>query len=156
MNNKKVMLVAGVFTTIFTVPFFFVSNFTVFFIIFLVWGIGVGGFWVMITPTFSDVIDESVLRTGKHQEGVYLGIRQFFNRFAIVLQAISFAIVQSLTGFQEGAETQSASAVMGIHINLGLIPAVFILIGTIIWWKYYELTPDNVEINRAKLKEFGL
>jgi len=155
-NNKKVMTVAGVFTTIVTVFFFFVGNLIGLFIVFLIWGIGVGGFWVLLTPTFSDVIDESVVRTGKHQEGVYLGIRQFFNRFAIVLQALSFAVVQSLTGFQEGADTQSASAVMGIHINLGLIPAVFILIGTIIWWKWYELTPDNVEVFKAKLKDLGL
>ena len=110
----------------------------------------------MLTPAFSDVIDESVVRTGKHREGVYLGIRQFFNRFAIVLQALSFAIVQSLFGFQEGAEVQPASAITGIHISLGLIPAVFILIGILIWWKWYDITPETIEINKAKLKELAL
>ena len=79
-NNKKVMLVAGVVATIFTLPLTFIGNLTGIFIVLILWGIGVGGFWVMLTPTFSDVIDESVVRTGKHEEGVYLGIRQFFNR----------------------------------------------------------------------------
>ncbi|MHA1509120.1 MAG: MFS transporter, partial [Promethearchaeota archaeon] len=153
---KKFMLIGGILVTIITPMFFFVRSFPAIIIVFILFGIAVGGFWVMLTPNLSDVIDEAVVKTGKHDEGVYLGIRQFFNRFAIVLQTLNFVIVQSLFGFQEGAETQSASAVTGIHISLGLVPVLFIVIALLIWWRMYDLTPEKIEINKAKLKELNL
>jgi Na+/melibiose symporter-like transporter len=155
-NNKKVMLIGAIIVTIITPMFFFVRSFPAIIIVFIIWGIGIGGFWVMLTPNLSDVIDEAVVKTGKHDEGVYLGIRQFFNRFAIVLQTLNFVIVQSLFGFQAGSETQSASAVTGIHISLGIVPVLFIVIALLIWWKMYDLTPEKIEINKAKLKELNL
>jgi Na+/melibiose symporter-like transporter len=155
-NNKKVLLIGGIIVTIITPGFFFVRSFPAILIIFIIFGIGVMGFWVMLTPNLSDVIDEAVVKTGKHDEGVYLGIRQFFNRFAIVLQTLNFVIIQSLFGFQAGSETQSASAVTGIHISLGIVPVLFIVIALLIWWKMYDLTPEKIEINKAKLKELNL
>ena len=155
-NNKKVMLIGAIVLLIVTPMFFFVRSVPALIIIFIIFGIGVGGFWGMLTPTMSDVIDEAVVKTGKHNEGVYYGIRQFFNRFAIVLQTLNFVIVHSLFGFQEGAETQSPSAITGIHISLGLVPAMFLLVAILIWWKMYDLTPEKIEINKAKLKELKL
>lgn len=155
-DNKKVMGIAGILLTIVAPMFFFVQSFPAIIIVFILFGIGAGGFWVMITPNLSDVIDEAVVKTGKHDEGVYLGIRQFFSRFAIVLQTLNFVIIQSLFGFQEGTDVQSASAITGIHISLGLIPAMFMLVGILIWWKWYDLTPEKIEIHKAKLKEMKL
>ena len=155
-DNKKVMGIAGILLTIVAPMFFFVQSFPAIIIVFILFGIGAGGFWVMTTPNLSDVIDEAVVKTGKHDEGVYLGIRQFFSRFAIVLQTLNFVIIQSLFGFQEGTDVQSASAITGIHISLGLIPAMFMLVGILIWWKWYDLTPEKIEIHKAKLKEMKL
>jgi Na+/melibiose symporter-like transporter len=150
------MLIGAILLLIVTPMFFFVRSFPALIIIFIIFGIGVGGFWGMLTPTLSDVIDEAVVKTGKHNEGVYIGIRQFFSRFAIVLQTLNFVIVQSLFGFQAGSETQSPSAITGIHISLGLIPAMFLLVAILIWWKMYDLTPEKIKINKAKLKEMNL
>jgi len=106
----------------------------------------------------SDVIDESVVITGRREEGVYSGFSQFFARIGIIAQTLTFAIVHTLTGFIEGGlpSEQPASALVGIQIHLGLIPAIFIFIGALILWKWYDLTPEKIQANQAKLVELGL
>lgn len=52
-----------------------------------IWAIGLGGFWALQGPVFANAIDETVINTGKREEGIYGGIQNFFARFALVLQA---------------------------------------------------------------------
>ena len=104
----------------------------------------------------SDVIDESIVRTGKREEGIYSGFQQFFGRLAILIQAITFVVVHTLTGFDEGASTQSPQAVFGIHLHFALLPMIYMFIGCIIFWKWYDLTPERVKENQQKMKELCL
>jgi len=109
----------------------------------------------MIFPVMADVVDDAVIITGKREEGVYIGFSQFFGRLGIVAQAITFGTVHALTGFVEGASTQPPSAVWGIQLHLGFIPMIFILIGALVFWKYYKLTPETIQANHEKLIELG-
>lgn len=155
-NNKKVILIAAILLGVFVSPLIFLENYYAIVITMVIWGIGLGGFWFMIFPVNSDVIDESVVRTGKREEGIYSGFTQFFGRLGIVSQAVTFGVVHALTGFIEGAPSQVDSALWGIHIHLGLIPMIFILIGALAFWKFYDLTPQRIAENTEKLKEMGL
>lgn len=155
-NNKKVILIAGIMLIIFTAPLTFIQDYFVLFFAMVLWGVGLGGFWALLAPILADVIDESVVITGKREEGIYNGFQAFFGRFAIIIQAITFAVVHSLTGFSEGAATQSADAVWGISLHFGLIPAIFMLLAAIVFWRWYDLTPDIVKENQDKIKEMGL
>ena len=87
---------------------------------------------------------------------LYNGINQFTSRLALVVQAISFAAVHSLTGFVEGADTQSAQAVIGIQIHFAVIPFFAMLLGVLIFWKLNNLTPDKALENQLKIKEMCL
>ena len=157
-NNKKVMLISAIGLGIFDLPLLFLTNYWAVIAIMFGWGIFLGGFWVMIFPVMADVIDESVVITGRREEGVYSGFSQFFARIGIIAQTITFAIVHSLTGFIEGGDPsiQPASALVGIQIHLGLIPAIFIFIGAFIFWKWYKLTPEKIQATQVKLGELGL
>ena len=125
-------------------------------IIFILWGVGLGGFWALNRILLSDAIDEAVANTGKREEGIYSGIIMFFNSVAIIVQVIIFATVHTMTGFVEGADTQSAQAQWGIQLHLGIIPAIILLIGTLLFWKFYDLTPSKIEDIQNKLKQMGL
>jgi len=157
-NNKKIMLTSAIGLGIFTLPLLFLTNYWGVVAIMFVWGLFLGGFWVMIFPVMSDVIDESVVITGRREEGVYSGFSQFFARIGIVAQSLTFAIVHTLTNFVEKGlpSEQPASAIVGIQIHLGLIPAIFIFIGALIFWKYYKLTPEKIQATQVKLGELGL
>ncbi|MHA2289778.1 MAG: MFS transporter, partial [Promethearchaeota archaeon] len=156
-NNKKVMLISGLLLAAFTIPITFSRiYFLIVFEMFL-WGLAMGGFWTMIFPVSADVIDNSVVATGKREEGVYTGFQQFFGRIGIIVQALTFALVHELTGFDESLGTaQPESAILGIHLHQALIPAIFVIIGALIFWKWYKLTPDIVAENQRKIKEMGI
>jgi len=156
-NNKKIMLTSAIGLGITTLPLLFLTNYWGVVAVMFVWGLFLGGFWVMIFPVMSDVIDESVVITGKREEGVYSGFSQFFARIGIVAQTLTFAIVHTLTGFIEGGDPsiQPASAITGIQIHLGLIPALFIFIGALFFWKFYKLTPETIQATQVKLGELG-
>jgi Na+/melibiose symporter-like transporter len=63
--------------------------------------------------------------------------------------------VHLLTGFNEYTTTQKLPAQIGIRFHMSVIPAVIILICTIIYWKYYPITPQVWMENKQKLKELG-
>ena len=47
-------------------------------------------------------------------------------------------------------------ALLGIRIHSAVIPAIFALILLIVFWKFYDLTPDKVQANKEKLRELGI
>ncbi|TFG14943.1 MAG: MFS transporter [Promethearchaeota archaeon] len=155
-DNRKVMLIAITLMGIFTAPLIFLESYILIILTMLIWGMTLGGWWSMLFPVMSDVIDESVVRYQKREEGTYNGILQFFGRLGSIIQVLSFAIVHTLTGFVEGAETQSSTALLGIHIHLGLIPMICLLLAALIFWKFYDIKPDKVNQNQQKIKELGL
>lgn len=107
-------------------------------------------------PMFSDVLDEMVIQTGIREEGTYYGIRTFFGRLAIVIQAVVFAVVHTITGYQANAEVQTPLAIFGILIIMAFIPMVFYFIGFLFTWKINDLTLEKVAQNKIKLKELNL
>jgi GPH family glycoside/pentoside/hexuronide:cation symporter len=155
-NNKKVMLISALLLAATTLPITFLRSYWGLVFNMVAWGTALGGFWVMIFPVSADVIDNSVVLTGKREEGIYTGFQQFFGRMGIIVQALTFAIVQTLTGFDRLVEDQTELAIWGIHFHQALIPMFFILIGAFIFWKGYDLTPEKVTQNEARIKEMGL
>ena len=155
-NNKKTSVIGASLMVIFAIPLSFLSDLIFVLITVFLFGIGLGAYWAMMVPVYSDVIDESIIETGKRREALYGGFRFFFGRLAMVVQALTFAIIHELTGFVEGAATQSPSAVFGISLHTGLIPAIFMAIGTLIFWKFYDITPSKAKTIKAQLVEMGL
>ncbi|MBY8979153.1 MAG: MFS transporter [Candidatus Lokiarchaeota archaeon] len=157
-NDRKTIIIAATFLTIVTIPLFFIDNYPIMIIAILIWGMGEGGYWVMLSPVRSTVIDEAVVMSGRRNEGIYQGFQTFVSRAALVAQALSFSIVHTITGFIEGGDLidQPTSAVLGVQIHFALLPMVFMFIATIVIWRFFKLTPDRVKENKEKLKEIGL
>lgn len=155
-SNRKIVLITGLALTLFTTPMIFINDVIGFIIALFLWGSFMGGFWVLQLPILGDVIDEAVMKTQKREEGIYSGFQQFFSRLAFFAQALSFAIVHTLTGFVEGSDTQTAQAIEGIKIHFAVVPMAALLIGVLLFWKFYDITPEKVAINRKKLAELGL
>ena len=107
-------------------------------------------------PTFSDVIDEIVVKAKKRNEGIYYGFRTFIGRFSIVIQAATFGIVHALTKFDPTLDQQPLSAIMGIRIHTALVPALFYFLGFLAMWRIYDLKPAKVEKIKLELAELEL
>jgi GPH family glycoside/pentoside/hexuronide:cation symporter len=155
-DNRKIMIYGAILSCIFTFPMTFLADLISWTIVLILWGVGIAGIFVARNPVLADIIDESIVETKERSEGIYNGAYLFILRLSLVFQAIIFATVHSLTGFVEGADTQSEFAIFGIHLTLGLIPMIFLLVGTILFWKYFDLTPDRIENVQTRLKELNL
>jgi GPH family glycoside/pentoside/hexuronide:cation symporter len=155
-NNKRTSVIGAILMVIFAIPLSFLSDLILVLITVLLFGIGLGAYWAMMVPVYSDVIDESVILTGKRREALFGGFRFFFGRIAMVIQAVTFAVIHTYTGFVEGGATQNPLAVIGIQLHTGLIPAIFMAIGTLVFWKFYDITPEKSVKIKAQLKEMGL
>ncbi len=150
-DNRKLAIITGAMLTALTTPMIFTNTYLGFLLSMILWGIPLGAFWMIQPVILADVIDESVVRTGERKEGIYNGFQQFFSRLAIVVQALSFATVHIMTGFVEGASVQTPLAQWGIHVHLALIPIIAMIIGLIIFYKFYNLTPEKIHENQLKI-----
>ena len=119
-------------------------------------GFSMGATWSLMYPTFSDVIDEIVVKTGYREEGLYYGLRRLFSRLSIVIQALTFGIIHPLTNFNPDSLTQSIPAQWGRMIGMLAIPAFFYMLGFLCMWKIYDLKPKKVQTIKDKLKELDL
>lgn len=164
-NNRKISLIGGFVMFIAFIPMIFVVDLLGWLICLIIFGISLGGQWFMDPPTMGDVLDDIAVKTGKRDPGVYYGYQAFFIKLGQTTIAVTIAIVHTLTGFVAGAPSLALLmamsptpelALFGIRIHSAIVPAILVLITTLIFWKWYDLTPDKVIDNKAKLKDLGI
>lgn len=155
-DNRKVTIISALLMGVFTAPLIFFEAYVPIIIVMFFWGTSLGGFWSMIFPVMGDLIDENVAIYGKREEGTLTGIQQFFGRLGTIIQSMSFTIAHTLTGFVEGANTQTPTAIWGIHIHLAVVPMICILIGAFVFWKWCELTPSRVNEHQARIRQLKI
>ena len=155
-GNRKCFMIGAVPSIILSIPLLFLSDIMLILIIILATSIAGGAVNTLMYPCLSDAIDELVLKSGERKEGIYSGIRTFFGRSAIIIQALVFTIVHQLTGYRAGAATQTPLALWGIRVIMVLIPMFFSIVGFLVMWLVYDLTPDKVRENKLLLQKHGL
>ncbi len=153
-NNQKMLVITAVLMAALSLPLMFIKTYGGFTAALFFWGFAFGGFWLFMPPAMADVIDELVVVENRRNDGIYMGFRAFFGRLSYASQAITFWLVHELTNFS--VDPRSPEAIFGIHLHMGLIPAVFLVIGVIIFLKLNTLTPHRVDHYREQLKVLNL
>jgi glycoside/pentoside/hexuronide:cation symporter, GPH family len=155
-NNQGLLSAAALALAAACVPMVFPLSYTGYIASMAVWGIAFGGFWMLIAPAMADVIDGIVAKTGRRDDGVYLGFRAFFGRLAWLVQAFAFAVVHELTKFNpDPRAVQTAPAIFGIRLHQAGIPAVLLVMGFIVFKALNTITPESARRNRELLKRKG-
>ncbi len=153
-NNQMMLIICSFFLALFALPLTFLSSLTGYIVAMALWGLGFGGFWTFMSPAMADVIDGLVLEQKRRDDGIVMGIRAFFMRFSYASQALVFFAVHRLTHFDPDAIT--SQAVWGIRLHIGLIPAVFFLIGGLLFLKMNTLNPKEVADNHNLLTQLNI
>ena len=93
---------------------------------------GLANSMIMPFPVISEIIDEDAkLEHGFRREGLFFGMNGGIIKLAFSAQGILFALVTAITGFAEGSDVQSSSAIWGIRFLIGVTPAIAALI--VVW-----------------------
>jgi glycoside/pentoside/hexuronide:cation symporter, GPH family len=153
-SSQTLLAAAAVALGLLCLPLFFASSYWSFVAAMFGWGLAFGGFWMTMTPAMADVIDEVVVKTGRRDDGMILGIRAFFGRLAYAVQALSFWLVHEATRFAQ--DPRSAEAQLGIRIHTALIPALLLALGVIVFLRMNTLNDKKAEAYRAELARKGL
>ncbi len=153
-SRQALLAAAAAALSLLCLPLFFARSYGAFVAGMFAWGLAFGGFWLMMTPAMADVIDEIVVKTGKREDGVYLGFRAFAGRLAYAVQALSFWAIHAATGFAQ--DRRSASAVLGVRLHTAIVPAVLLAVGVAAFLRVNTLDAAKAEENRRLLAERGL
>ena len=168
-NNKKALVVAGFLACAATFPLTFFPGLIELMIMGLILGLAQGGLnsyiYTIIGPS---VIEDVIVKMGKNQKAVLFGISALLGRLIASIDEFTIAIVHEITGFQAGndnyADMLLAVTAAGGDINLvligirllqGVIPALFLLAGVLVIWKFFPLTQEKLLSNKAKMEELG-
>ena len=164
-NNKKALVVAGLASCAALFPLTFFQGFLDLLIMAFILGLAQGGLnsyvYTIISPS---VTEDVIVKTGKNQKGVFFGISALIAKLVASIDELIIAVVHNLTGFVAGYETYDAMAavvsdmtpvLIGIRLIQGVIPALVLLVGVLIFWKFFPLTQERILNNKAKMQELG-
>jgi GPH family glycoside/pentoside/hexuronide:cation symporter len=98
---------------------------------------GLANSMIMPFPVLSEIIDEdSKQEHGFRREGLFFGMNGGIIKLAFSAQGLLFALVTAVTGFAEGSDVQTQSAIWGIRFLIGVTPAIAALIVAWCMWNY--------------------
>jgi len=90
---------------------------------------GLANSMIMPFPVISEIIDEDAKQEhGFRREGLFFGMNGGIIKLAFSAQGILFALVTLVTGFAEGSDVQSQSAIWGIRFLIGITPVIAALL----------------------------
>jgi len=153
MGNKRTLFYSSILTIIGLIIITLSNDLILVSISFAVVGLGFSGTLLVFT-LLGDIIDQDELKTGVRREGAYFGTDALINKPALSVSAGISGLVLFLTNFNQnlgGGENQPDSAIFGIKMLLGVIPAIFIILGLISLW-YYPLDSRTKEYKEMKRK----
>ncbi len=155
-GNRVGYLFGTGLTAALLIPLLFVQDVTQAVIAALFLGMSMSATWSLLAPTFSDVIDEIVVKMKARNEGIFYGFRTFFGRLSVVIQASAFFIIHALVAFDPEAAIQTGLALWGLRLQMTIVPAMFYLAGFLCMWRVFNITPEIARSNKAQLAALGL
>ena len=99
-------------------------------------GIGVGAAHVLPWSILPDAIEWDEYHTGERHEGVFYSLITLMQKIASSVAIPLTAVMLDVTNYVPNAAQQPASAVMGIRMLVGPIPAVLLAIAIVFALKY--------------------
>ena len=122
--------------------------------IFIAAGFVDGAIISMTMPIFSSVIDNAAVKSGKRQEGIYQGTFVFFSRLGIFIRY--FAQYMIFLIFRYESPTSDPTQLLGLKIQIAVVPTIISLVGVVLFWKLYSLTTEQIEANTKKIIELQI
>ena len=99
-------------------------------------GIGVAAAHVLPWSILPDAIEWDEFRTGERHEGMFYSLVTLSHKIASSIAIPLTAVMLDLTNYVPNAAQQPDSAILGIKILMGPIPAILLTIGIIFALKY--------------------
>jgi glycoside/pentoside/hexuronide:cation symporter, GPH family len=121
-------------------------------------GIGVSAAHVLPWSIIPDAIEWDEWQTGERHEGMFYSLISLMQKVASSIAIPLILLLLDATGYAPNAAQQAPSALMGIRVVVGPIPAILLWAGILFAWLYplsraeYAHIVANLEQRRADAK----
>ncbi len=155
---KKSYILALASAAFVYLAFFFVTDYLSAAIVFGLIGISYSACWgIIFNVVQAEGIDNAAAKTGKREEGTYIGILRVFSAFIYFFQTLIFAIVWGYFGYIPAkGPNQTSTAVFGLKFVMSIIPFIIAVIGIAIFYGMYQIDKEKAIENKRKLLELGI
>jgi GPH family glycoside/pentoside/hexuronide:cation symporter len=119
-------------------------------VIMAIGGVGYSTHYVIPYALVPDIVEYDYAKTGKRREGLYYATWTLLTKVGQALSFVIAGIVLNLAGYTANVE-QSPSAILGIKLLCGPIPALFFIAGIIVLCFY----PINKAFYEEIMKKIG-
>ncbi|MFX1504388.1 MAG: MFS transporter, partial [Promethearchaeota archaeon] len=156
-TRKGLMLGLGIWIiTLF--PLFLLSNNDISrilsFLVFISIGFGLSAALFFIDIIHGDVIDQDALKFGVRRASSYYGVNAFVHRFSMIIGITTIYFIFSGTGWSTYVPIVDNPVLRDIGIkSLMFIFPSLALIGSILFFKYYDLHGEKLEKMREELEK---
>jgi len=144
--NKRLAYIIGVsFWAVVMIALIFVTPQTPFWLIIVLCmmaGIGVSAAQVLPWAIIPDAIEWDEWMTFERHEGMFYSLITLLGKIGNSIAGPASLLVLQATGYQAGAAVQPDSALLGIRLVIGPIPAI-LLIGGIVFALFYPLSREQ-------------
>ncbi len=105
--------------------------------------------YLVIPPSLvPDLVDWYEYRTGERHESVFFGLWMTVHQLGLGVAGFVLGLVLQGFGYLEGAESQPATAVLGVRVAFGILPAVFLVAAAVVLQRY-RITREQLAIAQA-------
>jgi glycoside/pentoside/hexuronide:cation symporter, GPH family len=111
-------------------------------------GLGNGGWAVLPVAITADIVDTDELETYRRREGAYFGMWMLALKLATGLASGIVGLGLQLVGYVPNA-VQTDGAILGIKLLYGPIPAVFLLLGLALFYRFPLTRERHAEVQAA-------
>ncbi len=115
-------------------------------------GLGVGAIQLLTWSMIPDTVEWDEYQTGQRHEGMFYSLVTTFRKVAVSISIPLAMLMLEWTGYVANAETQPHSAIFGLQMLIGPIPAACLLAG-ILLALFYPLTREKHTELRTELEE---
>jgi GPH family glycoside/pentoside/hexuronide:cation symporter len=111
-------------------------------------GLGNGGWAVIPVAITADIIDTDELETHHRREGQFFGIWMLALKLATALASGLVGVGLQLIQYAPNVE-QTPSAIFGIRMLYGPLPALFLLAGLVLFYRFPLTRERHAEVQAA-------
>jgi glycoside/pentoside/hexuronide:cation symporter, GPH family len=111
-------------------------------------GLGNGGWAVLPVAITADIVDTDELETYRRREGAYFGMWMLALKLATGLASGIVGLGLQLVGYVPNA-VQTDGAILGIKLLYGPIPAVILLLGLALFYRFPLTRERHAEVQAA-------
>ncbi len=157
-GHVKMFKVALILWPISLIPFLFVSDIISALIVSATIGVVAGMMGINSGLVRASIIDEGSILEGRRIDAKYNSITMFLSQIGQLVFAFTIWLIHDvLTDYDPAlGNAQSDLAVFGIRAQIALVPMIFLIIGAIVFFMQWKLTPEDMKEIKSKEIEMGL